>query len=98
MLSALGPSLERLTEETGGQWGIYLEDVRTGERLGIAEHQRFYAASLIKVPIMTAVFAEAYAGRLALSDKLRLRREDQVGGAGVLQHFTPGTELTVYTP
>nr|WP_216369349.1 MULTISPECIES: serine hydrolase [unclassified Brevibacillus] len=96
VLSALGPSLERLTEETGGQWGIYLEDVRTGERLGIAEHQRFYAASLIKVPIMTAVFAEAYAGRLALSDKLRLRREDQVGGAGVLQHFTPGTELTVY--
>jgi beta-lactamase class A len=96
VLSALGPSIGKLMEETGGQWGIFLEDLRTGERLGFAEHQRFYAASLIKVPIMTAVFAEAYAGRLALTDKLRLRRDDQVGGAGVLQHMTPGIELTVY--
>jgi beta-lactamase class A len=95
MLSSLSSAITQLLEEAGGQWGIYLEDLKTGEKLTFNEEQRFYAASLIKVPIMTAVFAEAYAGKIALETKLKLRREDQVGGAGVLQHMTPGTELTV---
>ncbi|MGN7468548.1 serine hydrolase [Brevibacillus sp. SAFN-007a] len=96
MLSGLFPPVSKLCEAAGGEWGIYLEDLRTNETLTINEKQRFYAASVIKVPIMTAVFAEAYAGKFALEDRLRLRRDDLVGGAGVLQHMTPGTEFTVY--
>ncbi|MED4754125.1 serine hydrolase [Brevibacillus choshinensis] len=95
MLSKLSSQISQLVENAGGEWGIYLEDLHTGEKLAFQEHQRFYAASVIKVPIMTAVFAEAYAGNIALEQTIKLRREDLVGGAGVLQHMTPGTELTV---
>lgn len=96
MLSTLSSPITALLEQAGGQWGIYLEDLRTGETLAIDSDKRFYSASVIKVPIMTAVFAEVYAGKFALETKIPLRREDQVGGAGVLQHMTPGTELTVW--
>ncbi|MED4907495.1 class A beta-lactamase-related serine hydrolase [Brevibacillus centrosporus] len=95
MLSSLSTQIAQLVENAGGEWGIYLEDLQTGETLAFNEHKRFYAASVIKVPIMTAVFAEAYAGNIALEQKIKLRQEDLVGGAGVLQHMTPGTELTV---
>ncbi|MFD2369767.1 serine hydrolase [Brevibacillus sp. GCM10020057] len=95
MLSSLATPIAQLTEKAGGDWGVYLEDLHTGEKLAFNENERFYAASIIKVPIMVAVFAEAYAGRIALGQTVKLRREDLVGGAGVLQHMTPGTELTV---
>lgn len=96
MLSRISAQISSLIKDAGGEWGIFLEDLQTGETLSINENQCFYAASVIKVPIMTAVFAEVYAGKLALEDKIKLRAEDLVGGAGVLQHMTPGTEFTVY--
>jgi len=96
MLSTLETPLAELLRLAGGEWGIVLEDLNTHDRLTLNEDQRFFAASLIKVPIMTAVFADVYAGRFAFEDRLKLRREDLVGGAGVLQHMSPGTELTIH--
>lgn len=96
MLASLENALSTLLEKSGGQWGIYLEDLQTNEIWGKGHDDRFYAASVIKVPIMAAVFAEAYAGKFALEDKLTLRQEDQVGGAGILQHMTPGTKWSIY--
>jgi beta-lactamase class A len=95
MLSSLAVPIQELLSKAGGEWGIVLEDLTTKDRWTLNEDQRFFAASLIKVPIMTAVFAEAYAGKFAFEDKLKLRQEDLVGGNGVLQHMTPGTELTI---
>lgn len=95
MFAKLAAAILELVEKAGGQWGIVLEDLTTSERWALNEHQRFYAASLIKVPIMTAVYAEAYAGRFALEEKRKLRREDLVGGSGVLQHMSPGTEIAI---
>ncbi|QQE73138.1 serine hydrolase [Brevibacillus composti] len=96
MLASLKESIEALLAKSGGQWGVYLEDLTTREVLEINADQRFFAASLIKVPIMTAVFAEAYAGKFSLEERIPLRHEDQVGGSGILQHMTPGTEWSVY--
>ncbi|MGZ0052825.1 serine hydrolase [Brevibacillus gelatini] len=81
MLSGLFAPVSELLEAAGGEWGIYLEDLQTNEKLAVNENQRFYAASVIKVPIMAAVFAEVFSGKLALEDKIRLRREDLVGGS-----------------
>ncbi|USG63926.1 class A beta-lactamase-related serine hydrolase [Brevibacillus ruminantium] len=96
MLATLEKSIHDLITECGGQWGIYLEDLQSNEVWGLHQDERFYAASLIKVPIMAAVFAESYAGKFALEDKITLRKEDQVGGAGILQHMTPGTSWSIY--
>src|SRR5699024_286907 len=56
----------------------------------------FYAASIIKIPIMVAAFAAFEQGKFRLSDPLTLKREDIVGGSGVLQHLSPGISLSLY--
>lgn len=96
MLANLETPVQNLLEKAGGSWGIVLEDLTTNERWTLNEDQRFFAASVIKVPIMTAVFADVYANKYAFQDKLALRQEDLVGGAGVLQHMSPGTEITIH--
>ncbi|WP_139490401.1 serine hydrolase [Brevibacillus dissolubilis] len=96
MIKALEDQIFRIIDQAGGAWGVVIEDLHTKEKI---EHQpdvRFFAASLIKVPIMTAVFADVYAGKYAFEDRLSLRQEDLVGGAGVLQHLQPGLSLSIY--
>ncbi|UFJ43258.1 class A beta-lactamase-related serine hydrolase [Brevibacillus humidisoli] len=83
-------------EQAGGTWGIVVEKLGTGECWKWNADQPFYAASLIKVPIMIAVFADVYEKKYAFSDLLSVRAEDLVGGAGVLQHMTPGQKYTIY--
>ncbi|GAA4705871.1 serine hydrolase [Brevibacillus fulvus] len=96
MLADIQPSLQELLDKAGGIWGIVIEDLTTGEQLVWNEQRPFYAASLIKVPIMAAVFAEVYNGNRSFADTCLLRQEDLVGGAGVLQHMTPGTAFTLW--
>lgn len=77
-------------------WGVIIEHLNTNNKISINEHETFAAQSVIKVPIMAAVFAAYENNELNLSDELILKREDHVGGSGVLQHMSPGTELTIY--
>ncbi|UFJ41828.1 class A beta-lactamase-related serine hydrolase [Brevibacillus humidisoli] len=85
-----------LLEQTGGSWGIVIEDLDREQQWSHNENERFAAESIIKLPIMAAVFAAAESGQIRLSDKLILQREQLVGGSGVLQHLTPGLQLSVY--
>lgn len=88
--------IEQHTADAGGIWGIVLEDLDREEVWSLNERESFYAASVIKLPIMATVFDLAEQGELMLGETVTLQREDQVGGAGVLQHMTPGTNLSVY--
>ncbi|RXT07866.1 serine hydrolase [Ammoniphilus sp. CFH 90114] len=96
MFSQLVDHVKELTESSGGVWGVVIEDLQTGEEFRHNAEERFYAASIIKVPIMVAVFDAANEGKFHLSDTLALRREDMTSGAGVLQHMTAGTRLSIY--
>ncbi|MGD8188969.1 serine hydrolase [Brevibacillus ginsengisoli] len=96
MLSNIFGQIEQLLEQAGGSWGAVIEDLHTQERFEHNPDQQFYAASLIKVPIMAAVFTDVYQGKYSFEDFYTLRQEDLVGGAGVLQHLTAGTPITIY--
>ncbi|WP_232695446.1 serine hydrolase [Brevibacillus daliensis] len=95
MFTNLQNDLLQAIEGFQGEWGVVVEDIVTAEKFSYKENDSFYAASLIKVPVMSAVFAGANEGRFAMEDILDLRAEDLVGGAGVLQHMTPGTPLSI---
>ncbi|MBS4172887.1 serine hydrolase [Bacillus sp. FJAT-49736] len=99
-MEQLVKQIQDLLNETKGTWGIHLEDLVTKETWAWNEQEVFFAASIIKVPIMAAVFAGFDEGLYRLSDTISLKREDQVGdpvgGCGVLHHLTPGINLTIY--
>ncbi|HET7579126.1 MAG TPA: serine hydrolase [Bacillales bacterium] len=92
----LKQQLKQIVEVAGGSWAIVLEDLDREEKWNLNGEQPFYAASVIKLPIMAAVFAAADKGKFKLGDCLTLKREDLVGGSGVLQHLSPGIELPIY--
>lgn len=87
--------INEMMKPSKGTWAIVLEDLMTGEKWELNKEELFYAASVIKVPIMAAVFAAEERGQLSLDDPFVLRKEDLVGGSGVLQHLTQGITLPV---
>jgi beta-lactamase class A len=94
-VDGLRDRVEGIAAACGGTFGVAIEHVQTGWRLSVRGSEPFVAASVIKVPIMAAVYREAAAGRLRLEERLRLRPEDQVLGSGVLKDLSPGLRLTV---
>jgi len=94
-VKALSNKVHDLIGKSKGMWGIVLEDLDSSEKWGLNENELFYAASVIKVPIMAAVFSAVERGEIALTDQIILKEEDFVGGSGVLQHLTPETSLSL---
>ena len=95
-MKELSTSIENLIENAGGTWGIILEDLDTNESWQWNQDDTFYAASIIKIPIMVAAFAAYEQGKFKLSDPVTLKQEDIVGGSGVLQYLLPGISLSFY--
>lgn len=88
-------NIQDLVEESEGTWGIVLEDLDLREKWEMNGDELFYAASVIKVPIMASIFSAVEREELALTDQIILKKEDFVGGSGVLQHLTPETSLSI---
>ena len=95
-MDELSKKIEQIIEKVDGVWAVSLEDLNRQKEWHVNEKEPFYAASVIKLPIMAAVFDMANQGKLTLGERLTLKREELVGGAGVLQHMSPGIELPVY--
>lgn len=58
-------------------------------------HERFPAASLIKVPVLIHLFNESDHGRVDLSETVVLQEKDKVGGSGILFELHEGILLTL---
>ncbi|GEN32058.1 beta-lactamase class A [Cerasibacillus quisquiliarum] len=95
-MKTLIQQIEKTITDSNGEWGVVLEDLQTKETWTYNEHEQFPAASIIKLPIMVAAFQAAEDKILRLSDTYSLSHDDLVGGSGVLQHMTPGTNITIH--
>ncbi|HHY12343.1 MAG TPA: serine hydrolase [Firmicutes bacterium] len=87
--------LTEIVEEAGGQWGIVIDALDGKDSIRLDDEAPFTAASVIKVPIMMAAFHQARAGSLRLDDTIILRKQDKVGGSGVLKEFHTGLQITL---
>jgi beta-lactamase class A len=78
-----------------GRVAIYLRDLNNDRSWSYHPDDLFPSASLIKVPVMAAVFQKMQAGELSLNDRLTLRRRSRVGGSGSLKWRPDGSKLRV---
>lgn len=78
-----------------GTFGVHV--VGSGEdwSYGIRPDERFYTASVIKVPIMAAVYRKVEAGELSLDETVATEARDYAGGAGSLQWQEESVSHTV---
>lgn len=84
-----------IEEVFGGTLGLYVYDIDDGEAFSWRADDPWYLASLVKVPIAAEVFAERDRGELSLDDRLVLRDEDFVDGAGPTIWHDPGTPISI---
>lgn len=79
----------------GGVVGFAATHLVTGEHVAHEEERSFPTASVIKVPVLVALYAEALAGRVDLAERVPLRQADRVAGSGVLQDLDEGLAPTL---
>ncbi|MGE5561155.1 MAG: serine hydrolase [Chloroflexota bacterium] len=79
-----------------GTFGLSYLHLNTGERYSFNGDETFYAASVIKLPVMCEVFRQVEYEGLDLAQKIVINRDDQVGGSGIINNLTPGTEMSLY--
>jgi len=82
-------------EDYNGVAGLYVWDLEDDFGYGIRPDEEFFTASIIKVPIMVAVYRKVDAGKLDYSQEIEIKEEDWAAGAGWLQWEKAGTKQTV---
>ncbi|MBQ2991178.1 MAG: serine hydrolase [Clostridia bacterium] len=87
----LTPGLDRL----GGDTGVYVKNLATGESWARGEDAPVCAASVIKIPVMITVFRLAQEGKLSLEEIHALREEERLPSCGTLKAMHTGIEMTL---
>lgn len=72
-----------------------LTDLGSGDHIARDEDDVMPTASLIKVPVMAALYTAVEAGRLSLTDRVTYESQHRVLGSGVLSKLAFGVEMTV---
>lgn len=76
--------------------GLAVRGVDMHLQVDINSHLPFRSASIIKVPLLSALFWLSEQGKLEWQETLVLRDEDRTPGSGILRHLHCGLELTLH--
>lgn len=93
----LEQGLKELTHDFKGIAGVYVYNLKTGKEAGINQDTIFPTASIVKVPILVALFDKINRGELTLNDSLIYRDERVYGGSGLMQFFKDSTQTDLRT-
>lgn len=88
----LETKIAKLTRPYGNKVGVAFLDPRTGASFDIRGDRPYPAASVIKMPVMAALYHMSDKGLVNLNAKIPVRKEDKLGGSGVLQWLKPHRE------
>ena len=87
----IAPQLEAL----GGDTGVYVKNLATGEVWSRGEDVPVVAASVIKIPVMIEAFAQRERGELDFDEIHVLRDEERLPSCGTLKAMHTGIEMTL---
>ncbi len=74
---------------------VYIKDLATEEVVKINENIKIPAASLVKIPLMAAVYYLAEKNELSLDELLTYKKHHHSGGSGKIKHLRYGTKFTL---
>lgn len=82
---SLRGEIAALASETSGTVAVYYRELGTRDTFGLHDFEPLASASLIKVPILIALYRRVRRGELDANTTLTVQRRDRVGGTGTLQ-------------
>lgn len=94
----LRPALERLAaSQAPAALGVYVRDLADGRSAALHADERWYLASMVKLPVAIAVLQAVERGEVTLDTRLVLRSHDLVDGAGSTARRPVGSALPLRT-
>jgi beta-lactamase class A len=87
--------LQALAAKVRGTVGIYVRDLATGDEVAIAADEPFPTASLVKLPILGALFAKVDRGELAYHQELTYTKDRLYPGEDLLGSFADGQKVAL---
>jgi beta-lactamase class A len=91
----LTADLRAISDGYSGACTWALKDLTAGEQIGHREHDVMPTGSLLKVPVLVALYQAVADGRLRLEDRTAYRKEHRALGSGVLSKLSFDVEMTV---
>src|SRR5512142_2685777 len=91
----LQSDLQKMAAAHQGKVALFAKNLKTGETVAINADEPVQTASVIKLPVMIEAFYQAKAGKLDLTKKLNLTKDDQVPGSGILAYIQPDVTLSL---
>jgi len=74
---------------------LFAKNMDTGRTFGYRPDARVRTASTIKLPLLAAAFQAISEGKASWDDRVILKDEDKVSGAGILPEFSTGDSITL---
>jgi beta-lactamase class A len=93
--SMLIQEIEDLVATASGRYAVYVYQLTDKTGFGMNETERMPAASIMKIPVMTAVMQKVDKGELTLDQTYTLEGADRATGSGPLQFKTAGTSYSI---
>nr|MBA2441087.1 serine hydrolase [Rubrobacter sp.] len=87
--------IREVVEGYEGVVGVHVRDLEGGWSYGMRQEEEFFGASVVKVPIMAAIYRKVESGELSYGETFEVTDEDYAGGAGGLQWQDTGTRHTL---
>ncbi len=88
-------TIEKLLDELNGNYGVWVEKIDSKAGFGINEETVMAAASVIKLPILTAYYQKVDKGTISPETIYVLKEEDRFEyGSGSMQNQPEGTEYS----
>lgn len=94
-LASLESTVRDLIATYPGLCTLALTNVHTGDHFGVDEDAEMSAASVIKLPVLASLYRAQSEGKLSLADRVSTQAHHRVFGTGVLQHLSPGVEMSL---
>jgi beta-lactamase class A len=93
--TALEAQLRGLTALHRGKVAIFAKDLNSGRMVAIQADTPVPTASVIKLTVLFEALKQVQAGKAHFEDRLRLTKDNQVEGSGVLSFFDTPQTLTL---
>ncbi|MFT4205310.1 MAG: serine hydrolase [Chitinophagaceae bacterium] len=93
--SKLEKKLQPILAAFHGTAGLYVENLKTGKIVAINADTIFPTASIVKLPILTALYSQIDAGNIKYNQPLVYHDSLKYGGSGLMQFFKDSSQTTV---
>jgi beta-lactamase class A len=78
-----------------GKVNLFAKNMDSGRTFGYRPDERVRTASTIKLSLLAAAFQAVAEGKANWDDRVTLKEEDKVSGAGILPEFSSGDSITL---